>query len=133
MQNNYRDIFSANLQTYYLAVSTENDTNVSSNVPSFPLNTNSIMEILLQLPSFPLQYMGVATNLMTKSNGNQVFAEVANPIDFLDIASKCNLPPGLLWNSILRIVVSPNSSSLNMFLKNEICTIYLPIPWSSLD
>lgn len=108
------------------------------NIPSFSMARNEMVEILWQLPPVALRFLGISTYVNTLSDGTSVFAEVAPPWDHMQIAKQCNLDsPELLWGSVVRLLLSPNTDSVNQIPreKDGICTLILPVtgtPYTNL-
>lgn len=119
--------FSNNVNTHYLALDLVLTSTSSQQVPTFTLASNEIVEILWQLPPVSLRFLGISTTVNTLSDGIQVFAEVSEPWDQIQMATQCQLSsPELLWGSIIRLLLSP-SANVN-HVTDEICTLILPVP-----
>jgi hypothetical protein len=130
------DCYAQNVDGVYLAYSPLPQPNLSQ-VPTFTLGLFDVLKMYWYLPPFSLRYLAITTLMYETSQGNQVFAEVGNPINVQDMATLCGKESvDLMWGSSLRILVSANQHRVEEILQTEseegLCTLILPIPGEPL-
>ena len=123
--------YSNNDESFYVALSSTGKPREQNGVPSFEIVRDTLLEIWLNLFSYPLLYFGGSLYLQTTSDNVTVNAEIVDPVMLDSLVQGCELPtPDAVWGLTFRLLVSASPKLLlhHRLGEKKICTIELKVP-----
>ena len=84
--------YSNNDESFYVALSSTGKPREQNGVPSFEIVRDTLLEIWLNLFSYPLLYFGGSLYLQTTSDNVTVNAEIVDPVMLDSLVQGCELP-----------------------------------------